>query len=247
MSQFFAESKNINSNLILITDPKEIAHIIKSRRYNLGDKINLFDEKRNSYAGIIDKINEDEIVVKIVETHCNASLQTSELTIACALPKNAKFEYIVEKLAELGVFRIIPIVTERTIVRLSVDKVRQKAERFRKIAREAAKQSSNPIITKIDEIKFFKDIFDEKYDLIIIPTLEGKRVTFKDAICSVGTGPCACPKILALIGPEGDFTKEEVEFAIKHGSKPVTLGKRILKVDTAAIFVAVGVNLCVRP
>ncbi|MBU1727106.1 MAG: RNA methyltransferase, partial [Candidatus Omnitrophica bacterium] len=161
------------------------------------------------------------------------------LTIACALPKKAKFDDIVDKLTQLGVDGIIPLNTKRVIVKIDKKKEVVRLERWRKIAMSAAKQSQRASVPVVGHLKSIEEVLKEgDYDLKLIPHLSGKRRSLKEAIEK------ASPKnILILIGPEGDFTDEEVALAVKYGCVPVSLGELVLRVDTAAIAVASFVRL----
>ena len=141
---------------------------------------------------------------------------------------------IVDKLTQLGVDVIIPLETERVVVRIEENR-RSRLERWQKIARSAAEQSRRNIIPSIPGILDFKAALAQakSADLKLIPTLDGERKNLKEAL----TG-CSFKDIFVLIGPEGDFTAQEVGQAVNSGFDPISLGDSVLRAETAAIAVA---------
>ena len=149
---------------------------------------------------------------------------------------------IVDKLTQLGVECIIPLETERVIVRLDKQKKIERCERWKKIALSAAKQSQRSSLVVMKPISTLKDVFSaaNEFDLKLIPTLEGSRKNLKEIL----NQECKkIKKIMVLIGPEGDFTLPEIDLAKKAGFLPVSLGTRVLRVDTAAIAVVSFIKL----
>ena len=146
---------------------------------------------------------------------------------------------IVDKLTQLGIDRIIPLKTERVVVKLDKHKEALRVERWRKITRSASIQSHRNKMPVVEPIRTLAVLLSEsdQFDLKLIPTLTGSRRKLKDCLEQVSV-----KNILVLIGPEGDFSDEEVGLAIKAGCVPVTLGDLVLRVDTAAIAVAAILN-----
>ncbi|MDD5236950.1 MAG: RsmE family RNA methyltransferase, partial [Candidatus Omnitrophica bacterium] len=155
------------------------------------------------------------------------------IAVAVAIPKNVKMDDIVEKLTQLGVDKIMPMLTQRTIVKLDERSKIEKVSRWRKIAISAAEQSQRAYIPAIDEIKPIREVIKDgqNYELRLIPTLFGKRKKIKEALGST------CRNILALIGPEGDFTPEELDSARDSGFIAVDFGDTVLRVDMACIYI----------
>lgn len=160
--------------------------------------------------------------------------------MTCAIPKKAKFDDIVDKLTQLGVSRIIPLITQRVIVKLGQEKEERRLKRWRRIAESASQQSQRHDIPLIGGVQDFKKLIleSENFNLKLIPTLFGKRKSIKEALSSLMPSSLDKAKILCLIGPEGDFSKEEVDIAKKAGFVPISLGDLVLRVDTAAIALA---------
>ncbi|MCX5706225.1 MAG: RsmE family RNA methyltransferase, partial [Candidatus Omnitrophica bacterium] len=150
------------------------------------------------------------------------------ITLACAIPKKAKFDDIVDKLTQLGSARIIPLKTERVIVKLDNHKEALRLTRWRKIAQAASQQSKRSDIPVIEPPKDLEDLLTQSqdFDLKLIPTLEGRRKTLKEIFSKIQPR-----NILILIGPEGDFSAKEIAMALKSGFIPVTLGDLVLRIN----------------
>jgi len=142
-------------------------------------------------------------------------------------------DYIVEKATELGVSRIVPLVSERTVVRPDDDSSDKKVERWHKIAVEASKQCGRTDVPSVEKIARYKEVLGdiEGYDLTLVACLTKDTIPIKEALKGFKAG-----KILIFIGPEGDFTLEEIGMASAGNCKFVSLGKRVLKSDTAGLF-----------
>ena len=235
MSRFYAPKENVKGDQITI-DGSEAHHILGVMRMKGGDKVVVFDGTGNEYSGFIKQADtrRKRLIVEIIRTDKPFSEKGPELILAQAIPKKGKMDFVIEKATELGVSRIIPIVSERTVVRPDVDSSEKKVERWRKLALVAAKQSGRTDVPVIDEITdYYKMVYTlDKYDLVLMACLMDKRVAIKDAVKDVKTG-----KVLIFIGPEGDCTPEELLLARRDNCRFVSLGRRVLKSDTAGIFV----------
>jgi len=240
MHRFYCVSQNISGDKITISDKKEIHHIKDVLRLKVKEKVALFDDSGNEYTAEIEKIIPQSISFKIKKRGVFSAAKKMRLTVACAIPKKAKMDEIVDKLTQLGVDRITPLKTERVVVKLDKQKEALRLVRWKKIALSAAEQSQRSNVPDIEPPKDIKEVVSQTagYDLKIIPTLIGERKNLKEIFAR--TNP---KNILVLIGPEGDFTQEEVELAIKEGFVPVSFGKEVLRVDTAAIAVASFIKL----
>jgi 16S rRNA (uracil1498-N3)-methyltransferase len=149
-------------------------------------------------------------------------------------------DYIVEKATELGVERVIPLVSERTIVRPDDAGRQKKVARWNKIAAEAAKQCGRIDVPEVQEVSRYEDVIKglDDYDLVLFAHLYEKTVPMKEAIKDLKSG-----RIIVFIGPEGDFTPNEVKALKDRGNcKFISLGKRVLKSDTAGLFVLAALN-----
>ena len=188
-------------------------------------------------------LEKDCATFDIIEKHSFSREEfLPRITVACALPKKSKIDFIVEKLTEIGVERIILLKTERTEVVLKDHS--KKIARLSKTAESVLKQSGNLFMPKIEFLNFkelLKSKSKEEVDLAVIANLSNDAKSFKEVI-----GVSTYRNILITIGPEGDFTPEENELAKKAGFICVSLGSAVLKVDTAAIVAAGFVKLFLK-
>lgn len=216
----------------------------------------IFDGLGRQYLCLIKELS-DKVTLEIQKKDRASSIghrASSKLTIACAIPKKSKIDDIIDKLTQLGVDKIIPLKTERVVVKLDKNKIISRLKRWEKIALSAAEQSKRNNIPIISPIKELKEVLAEagEYDLKLIPTLSGDRKTLKEVLNRVlnrdsdhfsRSRKMVAVPILVLIGPEGDFSPGEVELARKAGCIPVTLGDLVFRVETAAVAVASFIKL----
>jgi 16S rRNA (uracil1498-N3)-methyltransferase len=233
MHRFYCPSQNISGGKIIITDRNQVHHLKDVLRIKIKDEVIIFDDRNNEYICVVGKLL-DKVILDIKDRHFSYTPDI-KISIACAIPKKSKMDGIVDKLTQLGVDKIIPLETERVVIKLDKPKKIARQERWRKIALSASGQSQRSGIPVIEPIKKIEEVLSHSshYDLKLIPTLNGKRKNLKDIFLE------AKPKnILVLIGPEGDFTPEEIDSAKKAGCIPVSLGDLVMRVDTAAVAVA---------
>jgi len=241
MHRFFCPIANITKDKIVIDNKEQIHHLKDVLRLKLKDNLMIFDGRGNEYNCIIEKIT-NEVVLGIKDKSLPSSKKEGiKITLACAIPKKSKMDDIIDKLTQLGVARIIPLETERVVVRLNKNKKEARLLRWQKIALSAAQQSQRNSFSVIEPVKDVRDVIKNSggYDLKLIPTLlvEGRK-TLREVFTQIK------PKnILVLIGPEGDFADGEIKLALENGFIPVTLGDTVLRVDTAAIAVVSFIRL----
>ncbi len=236
MNRFYIPRPVILDNLITMQDKEQVHHIKSVLHLKVEEPVIIFDDSGNEYSCLISALSE-EVVLKIREKRSpDKSYLKTAFTIACAIPKKSKFDEIVDKLTQLGASKIIPLVTERVIVRLDQKKENLRLNRWRKIAQSAAEQSQRKDIPVIEKVQKLKDVLakSKDFELKLIPTLSGKRRSLREVFAL--TVPLV--NVIVLIGPEGDFSDEEIELAKAQGFIPVTLGDLVLRVDTAAIAAA---------
>lgn len=208
-----------------ITGP-DVHYLRDVLRLKPKDELELLDGTGLVHSARIETITQERITCQVVSTRLADSEPRTLITLAQALPKASKMDFIVEKCTELGVSRIIPMQTSRTIAQGI------KFERWRKIAKEAAEQSGRAIIPKIsDPIKLAEVLkLKDQFDLALIPWELEKNNDLKSIL-----RPTHPTSLLVLIGPEGGFTREEVAAAQQAGFIPVSLGKRIMRTETAGL------------
>lgn len=231
MSRFFVPKDMIKGRRMVITG-KEAHHILDVMRLKVSDKVTTFDGSGKEYIGIIREADRKSLEVEIIETRAACPKEHIKITLIQALTKKEKIDYIIEKATELGVSRVVPVFTERTIPVWDDEKRRAHVERWRKTAREAAKQCGRSDVPEIAEIEDFSSAAAKMpgEDLRLIAVLSEETVPIADAVAG-----CKPKGIVIAIGPEGDFTLQETEAAKKGGFKPVSLGPRVLKSDTAGL------------
>ncbi|MGD0780813.1 MAG: RsmE family RNA methyltransferase [Dehalococcoidales bacterium] len=229
----------IQGNTAVLTDVAQLHHIRDVLRLKINNKVIVFDGAGHEFTGIITSINKKQVALKVTPLQKQRNSRAA-LTIACAIPKGSHMDDIIDCLTQLGVARIIPMRTERVVVKLDAAKSETRLKRWQKIAQSAAQQCQRneiPIIAPLTDIK--KVIVDSRsFDLKLIPHLSGERQLIKDVLSKKGY-----KNIIVLIGPEGDFTPAEVEFALHNGFIPISLGDTVLRVATAAIVAAAYIRL----
>jgi 16S rRNA (uracil1498-N3)-methyltransferase len=262
MSRFFVAKEFVKGESIYITG-LGAHHILDVMRLKVLDEVVIFDGTGREYTGIVKAADRKSLEVQIKSTRETFAERGPCLTLIQAIPKKDKMDYIAEKATELGVSRIIPVTTERTIPEWDDTKKASIVERWRKISREAAKQCGRTDIPDISPIVSFEELIRSceepkaakkskkestsplkspamtvrDDDLKLIAVLNDKAIRLKDALKN-GRGK----KIEIAIGPEGDFTQKETESATGAGFKMVSLGPRVLKSDTAGVAALSMIN-----
>ena len=232
MPKYFTEPENIKDGFIEIFSD-EAKHILNVMRMEIGDKLTICDGQSNDYLCRICETGKNCLKAKIEETTKSESEPKTKITLYQGLPKSDKMELIIQKCVEIGVCRIVPVITERAVVKIEKGaKEDKKTERWQKIAESAAKQSGRGIIPAVERPMKFKEAIEEavKNGEAIIPYENEKDRGLKEFVKN-----SKAENIGIFIGPEGGFDTKEIEFAVENGVMSVTLGKRILRTETAGI------------
>ncbi len=232
MRRFFSDI-NLQNLSVEITSPEEIHHIRTVLRLNKGDAICLFNKNGDEAYATLMSVTSQKVCAR-VDRFLPANPRTVPgIILACAIPKKTKFELIVEKTTEIGVTDIIPIITQRTEIRLNDDRAGKKLFRYEKIAVNAAKQSQRNTVPVIHPCQTFRDAVNRiaGAGVCVIPWLGEDKKPLPEVLMSCRPDT----SVMVFIGPEGDFTPGEVKEAVEAGAIPVSLGKNVLKVDTAAL------------
>lgn len=232
MPKYFTEPENIKDGFIEIFSD-EAKHILNVMRMEIGDTLTICDGQSNDYLCRIYETGKNCLKAKIEETRKSESEPKTKITLYQGLPKSDKMELIIQKCVEIGVCRIVPVITERAVVKIEKGaKEDKKTERWQKIAESAAKQSGRGIIPAVERPMKFKDAIEEavKNGEAIIPYENEKDRGLKEFVKN-----SKAENIGIFIGPEGGFDTKEIEFAVENGVMSVTLGKRILRTETAGI------------
>jgi len=212
----------------------EAHHILHVKRAKPGAKITLFDGKGTEYLARITDVLPDKLKVFIERSEMVNREANIEVTIAFSVPKGKNETFLIQKCAELGVKTLIPLHCERSVVDVR-NKSSQRKERWDKIAAEASKQCKRTFVTEMEEVASFDGLIKRagNYDLPLIACTELQANTLKHV---VNNHPAA-RTFICLIGPEGGFTRKELEAAGNAGYVPVSIGHSILRIETAAIAI----------
>lgn len=234
MHHFFVKDEQIQDKEIRICG-EDGKHLRKVLRVKEGERILVNDEQGFEYTCEISGFTETEVIASIRWKEAADRELPIELTLFQGLPKGDKMELIIQKAVELGVAQIVPVETKRCVVKLDEKKAEKKQSRWQAIAESAAKQSKRAVIPKVCPVCSMKEALREaeNMDMLLIPyeLAEGmeetrKRLQEVKEKRSVGI----------FIGPEGGFEEEEVSLAGEAGAYPITLGKRILRTETAGLY-----------
>ena len=228
MLTVIAEKENIDENngKILIKDKSDCNHIQNVYRLNIGDELRIIDGEYEYFTKIIE-ISKKEVAVKILEKKEDSYSLNVNIDVAMGILKNDKMNLAIQKLTEIGVNRIIPLKTERVVV-----KINEKKEKWDVVVREALKQCRGIKFTEITPVKKLAEIDYSKYDKIIFAYENSDESKSLSEIIEKED-----KNILYIIGPEGGITQEEVDFLKNSKAMEISLGKRILRAETAAIVV----------
>lgn len=227
MPRFFCIDKRGDTFYL---DKEDSKHIKKSLRMVEGESITICDKNGYDYECIL-KNNEDSLVAKIVSKKENDTEPSVKMTLYQAMPKNDKFEMIVQKAVELGVFEIVPVMTNRCISRPDKKSIKKKIERYNKISLSASKQSGRGIVPVVRDMISFKQAIKEmkeNSDMAIMFYENGGK-SLKDFNYD------SIKSISFIIGSEGGFDASEAEYAVENDIVLMGLGKRILRCETAPI------------
>lgn len=237
MYKFFVNSNQIEENIVKIIG-EDVNHISNVLRLKKEDKIIVcIKEMSYSYEAKIIEISKEYIKCKLLKKNIENVESNVSVDIYQGLPKADKMEYIIQKATEIGVKNIYPVAMERCVVKLDYKSEIKKVDRWNKIAEVAAKQSKRDFIPKVENVINIENICQNasKYDIILIAYENEEGNTIKKELKNLDRNKEL--KIAVVIGPEGGITSKEVEKLTLAGAKTVTLGKRILRTETASLVI----------
>ena len=235
MHRFFVEPSQIGEKEIVITGP-DVNHIRNVLRMRAGEELLAADGQGSEYRCILRELQDSEIRAEICRKLSGSAELPSRITLFQGLPKSDKMDLIIQKCVELGVFRVVPVTTKRTVVKLDAKKEESRRKRWTAVSESAAKQSGRGIIPEISGVQSFREAVEEagELDVCLIPYEKAEDMARTREILS---GIPAGASIGVFIGPEGGFEEEEVREAMEAGARPITLGRRILRTETAGMAV----------
>lgn len=233
MSIFYVKNEQINGEDAYI-EGEDVRHIKDVLRYAVNDNLDICDENGVKYITKINNMAKEKISLKILEVSEETSEPSINITLFQGLPKFDKLEMIIQKCTELGVSEIVPVITDRVIVKIDEKSASKKVERWNKIALEAGKQSGRQKIPKIKNINNLKNLIENisKYDILLLPYECEKEITLKSVLRNLDTN---VKNIAIMIGPEGGFSENDLKLLDLPNVKKVTLGPRILRTETAGL------------
>lgn len=232
MPRYFVSKENINN---LIIDNDNYHHLATVNRAKVGEEVELSCDNI-TYKVKITNITKDVINFEILDCFYFDTEFNFKVTLLQSYPKGDKLEEIIKHSTELGVYEIMPVITERSIVKIDKNKKESKLNRLNMIAKEASKQSRRNYIPQINDIYNLTDIDFTKYNKLIfayeVEATNTENKKFLEIINDIKEND----NIIIAIGPEGGFSEKEANYLIGKGFIPVSLGKRILRTETAGLY-----------
>ena len=245
MQHFFVEPSQIQGNRIRITGT-DVNHIRNVLRMHSGEEISVSNgTDGRDYRCEIDTITEDEVLCRLMFIKEDGVELPVRITLFQGLPKADKMELIIQKAVELGAAEIVPVATARCVVKLDDKKAKSKVERWQGISEAAAKQSKRAVVPQVCAPMSMQEALNYASEMAMaaIPyeLAEGMQATdrFVEDVCKLAAQNAGeeKPQIGIFIGPEGGFTEEEITLAQEKKVCPLSLGKRILRTETAGMAI----------
>lgn len=233
MFHFFVSPENISDRNVTVTG-SDVNHIKNVLRMKIGEKFIANDGNGASYCCTISEINNDFILADIDDGQLESNELPVQIYLFQGLPKADKMELVIQKAVELGAYKIVPVEMKRCVVKLDDKKKKSKTSRWQSIAESAAKQSGRTVIPQVNDVVKYSDALKiaQELDLILVPYECADSVSeLKEKLDGVKSGQ----SIGIFIGPEGGYEESEIEQAKNAGGEIVSLGKRILRTETASI------------
>lgn len=233
MQHFFVTATQVREGYICV-EGSDVNHMRNVLRMKIGEALSVSDGDNHKYLCEIDRYEAEQAFVRIINVEDVDTELPSRIYLFQALPKQDKMELIVQKSVELGVHEIIPVASKRAVVKLDAKKATKKIERWQSIAESASKQAGRGYIPQVSAVQSFGEAlaFSKKLDVVLFPyeLADGMQET-KAIIGAL----CPGQSVGIFIGPEGGFERAEAEAAMEAGAKVITLGKRILRTETAGL------------
>lgn len=233
MQHFFVTPSQVRGDRIEI-EGSDVNHMKNVLRMRCGEELMVSDGNNRKYLCAVEEYVSEGVVLRVLKEMQSDTELSSKIYLFQGLPKQDKMELIVQKAVELGAYQVIPVSTRRSVVKFDEKKAKKKVERWQEIARSAAKQAGRGYIPEVGRVMSYPEALSwaKGLDVLLIPyeLKEGMKET-KEIIKSIMPGQ----SVGIFIGPEGGFEREEVALALKYGAKAVTLGRRILRTETAGL------------
>jgi len=237
MHRFYIAPENWHPDAPLLTG-SEAHHCRNVLRLEPGDKVVLFDGRGRELTAEITSTDAAEIRLRKLHEAQTAPLRC-QIMLGQAIPKRKNMDLIVQKAVEIGAAEIAPIISDRTVVRLDEESAASKQSKWQTVAIEAAKQCGQNWLPRVQVPQTMAQFFQQprRFDLQLIGSLQSDAVHLKKILAEYSAEHGDRPtSVLMLVGPEGDFTPAELSLARSHGCRPITLGRIVLRVETASIY-----------
>ncbi len=236
MHCFYTEKENMIGGHAFITGT-DVNHIRNVLRMEVGEEIIVCDGEGTFHTCAIKELSKDQIEAEILESKEAETELKTKITLFQGLPKKDKMELIIQKAVELGVHEIVPVSTRFCVAKIEdAKKEKKKLERWQEIARAAAKQSGRGVIPQIKPVMTYKEALKaaSEMDRAVIPyeKAEGMKAAMEEV-----SKMAECQSVGIFIGPEGGFAEDEIQSALENGVTPISLGKRILRTETAGLCI----------
>lgn len=235
MRQFFVESEQVGAETIRIVG-EDARHIGQVLRMKSGEQLRVSDRQGRDFFCQVEQVEREAVTVRILYQDHESRELPVRISLFQGLPKGDKMELVIQKAVELGASEVVPVRSRRCVVKLDAHREAKKLARWRAIAESAAKQSGRGILPQIhDSMDFGKALeYAQELDSVLIPyelcdAIDESQHIVQRAVRQNSIG--------IFIGPEGGFERSEVEAAVRSGAQPVSLGKRILRTETAGLAV----------
>lgn len=234
MYQFFVEEEQIGREFVTITG-SDVNHIKHVLRMKPGEKIRISSREGRDLFCAVSEVADTFVQADILNEEAPSTELSEKIYLFQGIPKGDRMETVIEKAVELGVYEIIPVAMKYCVVKLDAKKEAARVSRWQKLAEAAAKQSKRSVIPKIHPVMNYRSAVEyaAACDVCLVPyENETGMKSLKEAAASIKQGD----SVSVLIGPEGGFAEEEIAL-VRDGMQVVSLGRRILRTDTAGIAV----------
>jgi 16S rRNA (uracil1498-N3)-methyltransferase len=237
MHRFYLPPKSCAGNSLRL-DAREAHHALKVLRVKYGELVAVLDGVGNEFLCTVENCSRDAVTLSVSLKNFKPP-PSCQITLLVAIPKGKIIEGIIQKSVELGAHRIVPVLSERVVTQLDGESGEHKREKWQGVAIEAIKQCGASWLPKIEAPMTIEQFLarKEKFDLSLVGSLQKERRHLREVFSEFETKQKRLSKSVAVwIGPEGDFTLEELKLIQDSGAVPITLGDLVLRVETAAIY-----------
>ncbi|WP_026890575.1 16S rRNA (uracil(1498)-N(3))-methyltransferase [Lacrimispora aerotolerans] len=245
MYHFFINQDQVEDDHIRIIGP-DVNHIKNVLRMGAGEEVLISNGVDKDYLCEVTSVTAQEVTARILSVEEGGRELPARITLFQGLPKGDKMELIIQKAVELGACEIVPVETKRTVVKLDKKKEESKLRRWNAVSESAAKQSKRLIVPEVAGVMSLKEalVFSKEFDLTVIPFENAKGMErTREILSQVKPGM----NVGIFIGPEGGFEDSEIELSESFGARTVTLGKRILRTETAGLSVLSVLSYLLEP